>query len=313
MISYMLRRVREAIVVMLIVSVVVFVLLHALPGGLIRSQLGLRATPFAVHQLQIQEGLNKPLPVQYGLWLWHAIHGNLGYSYKLNQSVDALLGEAVPRTLALAGTSTVFALALAVPIGLYQGTRRNHVDDYALTAMSFLFYSMPTFFLGLILIIVFTTVLRWLPATGPTSVAPLWTQLANLVLPIGTLTLVSLALFSRYVRSSVVDNLIQDYVRTATAKGASKSRILLRHVLRNAMLPLVTLLGLSLPGILSGALIVEALFNYPGMGLLFWNAAQTDDFPTMLGTTLVVAVAVVVGSMLADILYAVLDPRIRVA
>lgn len=310
---FLIRRVGQAIVVLFGVTVVVFLLLHLLPGGPAHAVLGPKVNAAQIRAFEVEYGLLRPLPVQYVAWVWQLFHGNLGYSYKLNQSVDALLGEAVPRTLALAGTSTVFALALAVPIGLYQGTRRNHVDDYALTAMSFLFYSMPTFFLGLILIIVFTTVLRWLPATGPTSVAPLWTQLANLVLPIGTLTLVSLALFSRYVRSSVVDNLIQDYVRTATAKGASKSRILLRHVLRNAMLPLVTLLGLSLPGILSGALIVEALFNYPGMGLLFWNAAQTDDFPTMLGTTLVVAVAVVVGSMLADILYAVLDPRIRVA
>jgi peptide/nickel transport system permease protein len=136
-------------------------------------------------------------------------------------------------------------------------------------------------------------------------------QIPNLVLPILTLTLVTIALFSRYMRSSILENLVQDYVRTATSKGVGRRTILFRHVLPNAILPIITLVGLSLPGILSGALITEALFNYPGMGLLFWNAAITDDFPVMLGTTIVVGAAVVAGSLLADVLYAVFDPRVR--
>ena len=252
------------------------------------------------------------MPVQYVDWLNQLLHGNLGFSYKQNQTVDSLLGENIPRTLVLVGVATLLALIVAIPLGVYQAVRRNKPEDYVLTGMSFLFYSMPSFFLGIILIILLSDTLPWLPSTGPTAISPLWDQIPNLVLPVLTLTLVTVALFSRYMRSSVLENLVQDYVRTATSKGVGRRAILFRHVLRNALLPVVTLIGLSLPGILSGALIVESLFNYPGMGLLFWNAAVTDDFPTMLGTTMVVGVAVVVGSLLADVLYAALDPRVRI-
>ncbi len=298
--------------VLLGVSVVAFILLHLLPGGPARAELGLRATSLQIRAFDLRYGLLKPLPMQYLDWLNQLIHGNLGFSYKQNQSVDALLAENIPRTLVLVGVATLIALMIAIPMGLYQGIRRNKPDDYVLTGMSFLFYSMPSFFLGIILIIVFSDTLPWLPSTGPTAQTSLWNQIPNLLLPMLTLTLVTLALFSRYMRSSVIESLIQDYIRTASAKGLSTRQILFRHVLRNALLPVVTLIGLSLPGILSGALIVESLFNYPGMGLLFWNAAITDDFPVMLGTTIVVGVAVVAGSLLADVLYAVLDPRVRI-
>jgi peptide/nickel transport system permease protein len=196
-------------------------------------------------------------------------------------------------------------------MGLVQALRRNSAADYVLTGFAFIFYSMPSFFLGLVLIIVFSDVLPILPSTGPTATASLASQIPNLVLPVATLTLVTVALFSRYMRSASLDNLAEDYVRTAKAKGASIFRVLFRHVLPNSLLPVITLVGLSLPGILSGALIVESLFNYPGMGLLFWNAAQTEDFPVMLGTTLVVGLGVVLGSLLADFLYGVADPRVR--
>lgn len=310
--AFLLRRIGQAIVVLLGVSVVAFILLHLLPGGPARAELGLRATSLQIRAFDLRYGLLKPLPMQYLDWLNQLIHGNLGFSYKQNQSVDALLAENIPRTLVLVGVATLIALMIAIPMGLYQGIRRNKPDDYVLTGMSFLFYSMPSFFLGIILIIVFSDTLPWLPSTGPTAQTSLWNQIPNLLLPMLTLTLVTLALFSRYMRSSVIESLIQDYIRTASAKGLSTRQILFRHVLRNALLPVVTLIGLSLPGILSGALIVESLFNYPGMGLLFWNAAITDDFPVMLGTTIVVGVAVVAGSLLADVLYAVLDPRVRI-
>ena len=249
--------------------------------------------------------------MQYLTWLGQLLRGNLGFSYKQNQSVDSLLREDLPRTLLLVGSSTIIALLVAIPMGTYQAVRRNKPDDYVLTGMSLVFYSMPSFFLGIILIIVLSDVLPLLPSTGPTSINPLWDQLPNLVLPVLTLALVTLALFSRYMRSSVIENLVQDYVRTARAKGVSNRGVLFLHAMPNALLPIITLIGLSLPGILSGALVVESLFNYPGMGLMFWNAAQNDDFPVMLGTTMVVGVAVVLGSLLADVAYAVADPRVR--
>ena len=306
--AFLIRRVLQAIVVLFGVSIVVFILLHLLPGGPARAVLGIRANKVQI----LRYGLLNPVPVQYVDWVNQLIHGNLGFSYKQNQTVDSLLGENIPRTLVLVGVATLLALIVAIPLGVYQAVRRNKPEDYVLTGMSFLFYSMPSFFLGIILIILLSDTLPWLPSTGPTAISPLWDQIPNLVLPVLTLTLVTVALFSRYMRSSVLENLVQDYVRTATSKGVGPRAILFRHVLRNALLPIVTLIGLSLPGILSGALIVESLFNYPAMGLLFWNAVVTDDFPTMLGTTMVVGVAVVVGSLLADVLYAALDPRVRI-
>lgn len=311
MTSYLLRRIPQALAVLIGVSLISFILLHMLPGGPARASLGPRATPTAIHIFNTRFGLLKPLPIQYLDWLNQLVHGNLGYSYKQNQSVESLLAQNIPRTLVLVGISTLLALAVAIPIGIYQAARRNQIEDYLLTGLAFLFYSMPTFFLGIILIILFSQILPIFPSTGPSITSPLFTQIPNLVLPIATLTLVTVALFSRYIRAAVLDNLVQDYVRTARANGASFHRILFTHVLRNALLPVVTLLGLSLPWILSGALIIEALFNYPGMGFLFWTAAQTEDFPVMLGTTVVVGVGVVVGSLLADVLYAALDPRVR--
>ncbi len=311
MTRYLVGRVLQALVVLFGVSVVVFAMLHILPGGPARAVLGPKATLVAIHTFEREYGLLKPLPVQYFDWLGQVFHGNLGFSYKLNQSVDTLLAANLPRTVALVGTAAVLAIMIALPLGVYQAVRRKKLDDYALTGASFLFYSMPTFLLGLILILLFTTVLGWFPANGPTGEVPLWNQLANMVLPIATLCLVTIALFSRYMRSATLENLVQDYVRTAQSKGVSPRRVLFVHVLRNALLPIVTLIGLSLPGILSGALVTESLFNYPGIGYLFWQAAQSDDFPVEIGVTLVVAVGVVLGSLLADILYAVLDPRVR--
>jgi peptide/nickel transport system permease protein len=311
MTAYLVRRVLQAIVVLFGVSLIVFLLLQALPGGPARAVLQLRANPATIHAFDVQYGLLKPLPVQYLTWLGQLLQGNLGFSYKQNQSVDSLLRENLPRTLVLVGSSTIIALLVAIPMGTYQAVRRNKPDDYVLTGMSLLFYSMPSFFLGIILIILLSDVLPLLPSTGPTSISPFWDQLPNLVLPVLTLTLVTLALFSRYMRSSVLENLVQDYVRTARAKGVSNPRVLFLHAMPNALLPIITLIGLSLPGILSGALVVESLFNYPGMGLMFWNAAQNDDYPVMLGVTMVVGVAVVLGSLLADVAYAVADPRVR--
>ncbi len=311
MTAYLVRRTGHALIVLLGVSIIVFVLLHLLPGGPARASLGLRANPASIAAFNKLYGLNEPLPVQYVVWLGQLLQGNLGFSYKLNQGVDSLLAENIPRTLVLAGSATILAIIVAIPLGVYQAARRNSPEDYVLTSLSFIFYSMPSFFLGLVLIIVLSDVLPLFPSTGPTATAPLLSQLANLVLPVLTLTLITVALFSRYMRSSMLDNLAEDYVRTAAAKGAGRLRILFRHVLPNALLPIITLVGLSLPGVLGGALIVESLFNYPGMGLLFWNAAQTEDFPVMLGTSLVIGVGVVAGSLLADILYGIADPRVR--
>lgn len=311
MIGYVIRRVAQTVVVTLIVSVVVFLLLHALPGGLVRAQLGPRATDFQVHSLEVQEGLLKPLPVQYGIWLWNALHGNLGFSYKLNQSVGTLLVEYLPRTLLLVGSALVLAVIIAVPMGMLQGLRRNHVEDHGLTATMLAFYSMPSFLLGVILIVVFSLWINVLPSTASNYGSGFGTDFVDLVLPVLTLCLGNVSYFSRYMRAATIDNLLSDYVRTANAKGATTKRILARHVLRNSISSTITLLGLSLPYVLSGSLIVEALFNFPGIGLLFWDAAQDRDFPVLLGVVLIVTVATIVGNLFADLAYAWIDPRVR--
>lgn len=309
---YLVRRIGQSVVVVLFVVVVVFALTRALPGGPGRAILGPRATQVAVANFNHTYGLDQPIAVQFVDYLGALARGDLGFSYKRNQSVSTLIGEYLPVTLVLMFISTAVAVVVAIPIGMVQAVRRNRIADHVLTGVLFVFYSMPVFWLGLILIVIFAANLGWLPSGGPQGgLATYGSQLSTLLLPISTLTLVTIALFSRYLRSAMIESLVQDYVRTARAKGASLSRVMLRHVLPNSLFSTITLLGLSLPYIFSGALIVEALFNYPGMGLLFWNAASSRDYPVVLGVTLVVAIATVVGNLAADLVYAIVDPRIR--
>jgi peptide/nickel transport system permease protein len=312
-IGYIIRRVVQAVFITLGVTLLVFLLLHLLPGGPARAILGPRANAVQIAQFNHDNGLDQPIWVQYWTYVQQLAHLNFGYSYKLNQTVGALLSEDLPKTLVLVGLSYVVAIVIAIPLGIYQAVRRNRVDDYVLTGASFVFYSMPVFWLGIILIVIFSEILHLLPPEGPqgATVGDLFGQFTSLILPVVTLALGTIALFSRYMRSSTLENMVQDYVRTARAKGASNTRVLFLHVLRNALIPILTLIGLSISFIFSGALITEALFNYPGIGLLFWNAAITQDYPVILGVIVVTGLATVLGSLLADVLYAAADPRVR--
>lgn len=315
MTGFITRRLLQALVVVLLVTMIVFILLHLLPGGPARAQLGPRATPAAIANFNHQMGYDRSIPIQYWDWLTQLATGNLGFSSKFNQSVVSLIGERFPKTLVLTMLSTVFALVVAIPLGMLQAVKRNHAADYTITCWAFIFYATPPFFLGAVLIVVFSVYLPVLPAEAPqsSSLGTILSQPAGLILPVLTLTLLTIAQFSRYMRSSAIENLAEDYVRTARAKGAGERIVLLHHVLRNSLIPIATLLGLALPAIFSGALITEAVFNFPGMGQLFWTAAQTQDYPIMLGITVLVGVATVIGSLLADLAYAVLDPRVRLA
>jgi peptide/nickel transport system permease protein len=313
--AFLIRRVLQAIIVVLIVTMITFALLRMIPGNVAVAVMGPTAyrNPGAIRQFDRVYGFDLPWYRQYFLWLGHLLQGNLGYSWKLNQSVASLLANRLPKTIVLVGLSTLIALIVAVPIGIIQAVRRNKLADHAFNAFSTVFYAAPSFLVGIILILVFAIKFPILPPEGPQGegIGVVFTNFTALILPIATLALITIALFSRYMRSSVLDNLTEDYVRTARAKGASERRVLVRHVLRNSLIPIATLLGLSLPGILAGALITEAVFNYPGMGYLFYQSANNQDYPVLLGFTVVVAVATVVGSLLADVAYAVLDPRVR--
>ncbi|HEY2574766.1 MAG TPA: ABC transporter permease [Streptosporangiaceae bacterium] len=313
MTAYLVRRVGQAIVVVIGVMILTFIMIHMEPGSVARAVLGIHATPGRIAIFNSTYGLNEPLYSQFVTYVQQVFHGNLGTSYQLQQPVTSLIAQRLPKDAILLGISTVLALLLAIPMGMYQATRRNTLGDHAFTSVSFTLYSMPDFFFALLLIALFSVQLRILPPTVPAaaSVGGLLADPKALVLPVATLALVTVASFSRYMRSSAIDVLSQDFIRTARAKGMPERKILLRHVLRNSLLPVVTLLGLSLPGIVAGAVIAEEVFNFPGMGLLFYQAATSHDFPILLGSTLVVGVATVIGNLLADIGYAVLDPRVR--
>lgn len=313
MTAYVIRRLLQALGVVILVTMIVFGILHFLPGSPARALLGAKATPAAIAEFNQANGYNKALPVQYVLYVWHLLHGNLGFSYHFDESVGALLGQDLPKTALLVGLSYVIALLIAVPIGVVQALRRNHVIDHGFTMLAFIGYSMPTFWLGMLLVVVFSNSLHIFPPEGPqgATVSAVLQQPSALVLPVATLTIVTVAQFSRFIRSAMIDNLLQDYVRTARAKGLTPRRVVVRHVLRNSLLSIITLVGLSLPVVLAGAVVVEALYNYPGMGWLFWTAAGSHDYPVLMGFTVVVGVATVLGNLLADIAYAFADPRIQ--
>jgi peptide/nickel transport system permease protein len=312
-ISYIIRRVGQAIIVLIGVTIIVFILQHLLPGSIARAIIGPRASALQIAAFNRQYGLDRSLPVQYLSFLNQLIHGNLGYSFKQNMSVDAIVAHDLPNDVVLVGVSLVLALVIAIPVGVMQAVRRNGIVDYFATGISFVLYSMPSYLLGLLLIALFAVNLRWLPAEAPQqpTITGVLSDPAGLVLPIATLTLITCALFSRYMRSSAIDSLAQDYIRTARAKGLGQVAILSRHLLRNSVIPVVTLVGISLPGILTFGLIVEQLFNFPGIGLAYFNAAVNGDYPVVFGVTVLVALVTVLGNLFADVAYAILDPRVR--
>ncbi|MGA2527683.1 MAG: ABC transporter permease [Acidimicrobiales bacterium] len=313
MIGYALRRLCQAVIVLLGLTVLVFVLEHIIPGNLARAILGQRASAGEIAAFDRANDLDSPLVSQYLTFLSHVLHGNLGYSYRLNQSVDSLVAHELPNDIILVGIAVAIALVIAVPLGVAQAVRRNRGLDHAATGVAFLLYSMPSYWLGLLLIAGLAIGVHVFPPEAPqaANVAGVLSDPRALVLPVATLALVNVALFSRYMRSAAIDTLAQDYVRVARAKGLPARVVLVRHVLRNSLVPVVTLLGLSVPAVLTTGLVVEYVFNFPGLGLTYFNAAVNADYPVELGVTVIVGVATVLGSLFADLAYAVLDPRVR--
>ena len=313
MTGFLIRRSLQALVVLFLVTVFTLALVHLFPGGPIRALLGPRASTQQVAYFNNLYGFDKPFYVQYFKWVGQLLHGNLGYSLKLNQSVASLIAQDLPKTIVLVLLGTIVSLLFGIPLGLYQAVKRYTTGDYILTGISFLGYATPTFFVGLLLVEWFAIDIHLFPPFAPqgTTVAQILSQPKALVLPVAAYAFVLYALWSRYMRSSVMDNLVQDYVRTARAKGASERRVLWGHVFRNSLMSIVTLLGLSLPTLVAGAIFIEVVFNYPGMGLAFYNAALNVDYQVLLGFTLIATLATIVGNLLADVSYAVLDPRVR--
>src|ERR1700735_5578682 len=313
MIGYLIRRILQTIIVLFFVTVFTLFLVHLFPGGPIKAMLGQRATPQQLNYETPLDGFDQPFYVQYIKWIGQLLHGNLGFSNKLNMSVAALIAQDLPKTIILVLLGTFVSLAFGIPLGLYQAVKRYTVGDYVLTGVSFLGYATPTFFVGLLLVEWFSVDIHLLPPFAPqgTSVGQILSQPKALILPVLSYAFVLYALWSRYMRSSVMDNLVQDYARTARAKGASERRVLWGHVFRNSLMSIITLLGFSLPTLVAGAIFIEVVFNYPGMGLAFYNAAQNVDYEVLLGFTVIATLATILGNLLADVSYAVLDPRVR--
>jgi len=311
--GFVVRRIGQAVIVIAGVSLIVFVVSHMLPGGPARAVLGIQATPQAVRQFMVENGYNRPLWLQFVLYWDHILHGNFGFSYQQDLPVSTLLKQDLLKTGLLVGLAFVAAFIVGIPVGLWQATKRDHVVDHFFTSVFFVGYSMPVFWVGLLLIVVFSVNNRIFPAEAPqgVSVGAILSDPRGLVLPVLTLMIVVISPINRFMRSAAIETLAEDYIRTATAKGASRWATVFRHVLRNSILPVISLIGLSLPAILSGSLIVETVFNYPGMGLLFWTSAVSRDYPVLLGATLILSFATVLGSLLADLLYAIVDPRVK--
>jgi peptide/nickel transport system permease protein len=310
---FIVRRIAQAVGVLLGVTLIVFILERLTPGSIAHAVLGPRASPQAVAAFNAANGLDHRLVVQYLDYIGHLLEGNLGYSYRLNQSVASLIAHEAPNDLILVGLGFVFALAIALPLGLAQAVRRNRAFDHVATGSALALYSMPSYWLALLLIAAFSVGAHIFPpeAGQSTATAGILRDPRALVLPVLTLTLVNVAWFSRYMRSSAIDALAQDYVRLARAKGLTERLVLAGHVLRNSLLAIVTLLGMSVPMLLTAGLVVEYVFNAPGVGLSYYEAAANADYPVELGVTVVVGAATVLGSLLADLSYAVLDPRVR--
>jgi peptide/nickel transport system permease protein len=314
MIGYMIRRLIVAAIVTVGIAAISFLLLHALSGSPARAVLGPKANPTQIADWSRTHGYDRPLVVQFFSYLTNLLHLNFGYSYKEGQSIGALFDENAGRSAYLSAASLVLALIVAIPLGIAQAVKRNSIGDYAATAVTFTLYAMPSFFLGLILIQLFALDTHIFPPLVSDTVTTTWGAIAHplqMTLPIVTLAAITVASFSRYMRSSALDNLAQDYIRLARAKGLSRRLVLTRHLLRNSCLPMITLVGLSIPSLLAGNLLIETLFNYQGLGLLFYNALQNEDYPILLAYTVVGGVLTVIGNLMADVALTVADPRIR--
>jgi len=316
--AWLARRLAAAVGIVFAVVTLTFFLVHAAPGRPF-CDAGERPAidPDVCRRLERLYGLDRPLLEQYGRYLAAVARGELGYSVMQRRPVAAALADAIPNTLLLAAAALVIDFLLGIAIGVYQALHRNRRRDLVLTHVTLFLLSVPTFWLGLALILVFAVWLPWLPAGGmrdPASgLAPPADLLWHLVLPATTMGVVAAAATARFQRSAMLEALAQEFVRTARAKGASEARVVLRHALRNALLPAITLFGLAFPFLLTGAVLVEKIFSWPGMGSLAAGALAAHDYPLLTALGLVAGVMVALGTLIADVLYALADPRVRLA
>jgi peptide/nickel transport system permease protein len=315
---YIIQRLLQAIPLLFLVSIVVFTLIHLLPGGAQAVFLNPKLSGAARKAIAHNLGLDQPVIIQYFVWLKGAVTGDFGHSFTDGQTVISDIGARVGPTVELFGAALLFALILALPLGIISAVRQYSITDYVITFFSYFGISMPIFFFALILQEIFSATLGWLPDFGRSSGAVYASPfdyfldyLLHLIMPMVVLSLLFMAQWSRYMRASMLDVKRQDYMRTARSKGLGPTAVLIRHGLRNALIPVLTVVALSFGGIAGGAAVTETIFAWPGLGSYFILSLQSRDYPVLMAMLLMSAVTVIFFNLVADVLYGVLDPRIR--
>ena len=316
MLQFLLRRILAVLPVLFVVSLVVFLILRLAPGDPAAVIAGNSATNEDIAKIQVQLGLDRSIPVQYGIWMGNVFQGDLGFSYYLNKPVTELIGQRVEPTLSLAFGTVILALLIAVPLGTVAAWRMGGWLDRLLSGFSVAGFSVPVFVIGYLLIYLFAIRLEWLPVqgyksiSGPSAAGP-WAWMRQLILPWMTLAMIYVALIARVTRASVSEALTEDYIRTARAKGISETAVLLRHALANAAVPIVTVVGIGIALLIGGVVVTETVYAIPGLGSLTVDAVLNRDFPVIQGLVLLFSVSYVLINLLVDLSYLVLDPRIR--
>lgn len=313
MAGYLIRRLATALVVVLGITLVTFLMLHIVAPDPGLTILPPKTPPAAIRAYDHAHGYDRPWFEQFISYLNQLLHGNLGFSDKDNQSVVSLFKEKAPLSAFLSGISLLVAILVALPLGIYQAVRRNKIGDVAATTIAFVLYSMPVFMVALILIQVFALSLNWVDpnVSQDQTLGGALSSWPELILPVLALSSTTVAAYSRYQRSASLDVLAQDYIKVAKAKGLPDRLIYARHLVRNASLPMITLIGLSLPVLIAGNVLIESVFNIDGLGLLFIKSLQANDYNVLLGYTLLTAILTVIGNLIADVALTVSDPRIR--
>ncbi len=316
MTTYILRRLLQALPILFLLSVFLFGVVRLMPGGpLAQAERNPNVSPEQLAALRVRLGLDQPLPIQYVKWIKaFVLEGDWGYSIKFRRPVAEMIWERVPATLILFGAGFLVMLLFAIPIGVYSAIKPYSFFDNLITTFSFAGQSVPVYWMGLVLIVIFYLNVQLFPAGGMYTIGregEVLDLLWHLVLPITAMSFSWIAWYSRFLRSSMRDTLNEDYIRTARAKGLSARMVHFRHALRNALLPLVTLIALDLPTVFGGAVFIETIFAWPGMGRLFWDAAKGRDYPILLAVMMIYAALTLLFNLIADIVYGFLDPRIR--
>lgn len=309
---YLIRRLLLLIPTLFLASVLIFAIIALAPGDPARMMLGSQATPEEVAVERERLGLDRPIPVRYAIWLTDVAQLNLGVSQSNRRSVSSLIADALPNTMRLALTSLAVAMLVGFPLGVLAAINANRRIDAIITGINSLGLAMPAFWFGLLLILFFSVELKWLPASGIGDSNQTFLQrLPYLIMPVATIAVSNLSVFSRYVRSAMIDVLSADYVRTARAKGLSEKVVIFQHALRNAMVPVITIVGIQFGRLLGGAVVTESVFAYPGIGRLVINSIANRDYPVVQGTLMLVVLIFLITNIIVDASYALLDPRVK--